>query len=276
MEEQLFPPRIDGHGDPFGAVSAVALAGDLRVLRRGPGAQPGQDMSRIGPALRTMCGIASSDRAADAVAAVAAWLRARVSTLDSATQRRCATLVFGLDETAQYAQTGARVAAGAGRLGVNEKTVRRHTDAAITAIAAATPPGQSLPRQLRGHTGSWIDLGIAQDEGTDPKHDASDNTSRDTRRDTGRGTGAVVRRVGGENVLSTHCFLIAVARCTDPPDKILAVVRFGTNPRVATAVPAVRIRHVRSAASAGSDVLTAEGREHGRDQYLGPRQDRQP
>lgn len=58
--------------DPFASVDAGALAEDLRVFMRGPGAQFGQDGARIGPALRPVCGIAASDAPAEAVDAVAA------------------------------------------------------------------------------------------------------------------------------------------------------------------------------------------------------------
>ncbi len=54
-----------------------ALVADLRLVMRGPGAQRGQGMSMIGPALRAMCGIAANDRPGDAVMAVAAWLQVR-------------------------------------------------------------------------------------------------------------------------------------------------------------------------------------------------------
>jgi len=205
-------------------------------------------MARIGPALRMMCGIASSDSSADAVAAVAAWLHGRIATLASETQRMCMLLVFGLHETTRVRHVHERLTTAATWLGKTERTARRYSDAAIATIAATTPPSQSIPLQLRGHVGGWVDLGVAQDT----RYDRSNNvTFKDS---------DVVRRVDGEYVVTTRCFLIAVARYPDPTDRILAVVRFGTNPRVATAVPAVRVRHVTSTVF-GSDVLNIEGRE---------------
>lgn len=202
---------IDGDAvDPFAMVDLAALAGDLRLLMRGPGAQPGQDMSRIGPALRLMCGIAATDRVADAVDAAAAWLRTRVTSLGS-DERACASLAFGLDEGARFPGARARLAAAAEYLGRSEDTARRHAASAITLLARTAPPRGSIPLQLRRHAGSWIHLGFVADD-----------------------TYAVV---------TARCFLMAVSRDLGQPDKVYANV-FGARSGDVLAIPAVRVRHV--------------------------------
>jgi hypothetical protein len=211
--------------DPFGAVSEPALVADLRLLLGGPGVQSGQDMARIGPALRMMCGIASSDSAADAVSAIAAWLRPRIQAL-SADGRRCALLAFGLHETVRDLNRGARFAALADQLGRGPDTARRRMAAVISEIARATTPGQSIPLQLRACAGTWVDLGMAQD-----------------------------RQDGSRAVVTACCFLVAAVRPVDQRDKVYALIRFTSHHRVLTAVPAVRVRHVTPASHPGPDTI---------------------
>jgi hypothetical protein len=236
--------------DPFGAVSEPALAADLRLLMRGPGARSGQDRSRIGPALRTMCGIASSDSTADAIAAVAAWLHTRISTLGSDTQRTYALLAFGLDESALLPWARLRLAVGAENLGQSVDTARRAALAAVTAIAGTTTPSQSVPLQLRRHSGSWIDLGIA------PGTTTPDNAPIDRRHDRHDDSHG-----GGHDVLTARCFLIVVARPVDQWDKVYAVIHYQTRHHVASAIPAVRVRHVTPVSHTGSDPPHLRNRE---------------
>lgn len=261
VKERLYPFRIDDRADPFGVVSELALADDLRLLMRGPGAQPGQHMSRIGPALRTMCGIASSDSPVDAVEAVAAWLRARISSLDSDAQRTYAVFAFGLDERAQLPWARPRLLVAADHLGRSYAVARRHVMNAITVIAGTTRPSQSVPVQLRSHSDSWVDLGIAHGNNHHDSHESS----------------GVSGQVGSQSVLTTRCFLLAVARPADQQDKVYAIVRSSSdheatdetddeandeaNDGVATAIPAVWVRHVTPVPPADSDAANARAHE---------------
>lgn len=226
-------PSLTERVDPFAAVSEVELADDLRLLMRGPGAQPGQAMTKVGPALRKLCGIASSDGATDAIGAVAAWLRSRISSLDSDAQRMCALVAFGLDETAQFPAARARLAAAAERLERSVDTARRCAMAAITAMARSSMPGQSVPLQLRRYAGGWVELGIASDD--------------------------------GHTVLTARCFLVAAARPIDQADKVYAIIHFGTHHsgthRAAFAIPAVRVRHVQPTSYPGNDTLIPRDHE---------------
>jgi hypothetical protein len=197
--------------DPFAPVDLEALADDLRVLMRGPGAQAGQDMSRIGPALRAMCGIAASDHAADAIDAAAAWLRARAAALES-DERILVLLAAGLHEAAPFRGARARLAVAANYLGRSELTARRHTAAALGVLARTTSPHESIPLQLRRSAGRWVRIGFVANE-----------------------SGAVV---------VVRCFLVAVSRVVDQPDKVYADVRLATSSGEVLAVPAVRVRHV--------------------------------
>jgi hypothetical protein len=234
--------------DPFGAVSESALETDLHLLMRGPGARPGQDMSRIGPALRTMCGIAASDSPADAIAAVAAWLRARISALGSERHRIYASLAFGLDETALLPWARNRLAATAESLGHSVDTARRAALAAVTTIARATTPNQSVPLQLRRHSGSWIDLGMAIGATPRPEPDARLGAKPDPRPPAGHDARHHAGHEAGHVVVTARCFLIVVARPVDHWDKVYAVVHYGAHNgnrrNIASAIPAVRVRHV--------------------------------
>lgn len=203
-----------------------ALRADLHHLMSGPGAQRSQDASRIGPMLRHMCGIAATDLAtgpADAIMAVAAWLRTRIATLDSESQRTCGAFVFGLDEQARFPKLLTRREAAAQRLSCSLPTISRHTTAAITLIARTTAPEDSVLYRLRQHAGLWVELHYVP------------------------GTDAAVREA--------RCLLIDSTSLLDWPDKVYALVRFGTDNRAVTAIPALWVRQVTPAQSSNLDTL---------------------
>jgi hypothetical protein len=196
-----------------------ALATDLRVLMRGPGAQVGQGLSRIGPTLRVMCGIAPNDSADDAIAAVAAWLHARIARLDSEELRICVSSVFGLHEAAQLPSASARVNATAQQLQYGATSVWRRVDTGIASIAASTTPADSVLHQLHEHANSAVELGHV--------------------------LGA------REEMRITKCFLITALHLIDQPGKIYALVRHVDRPDTVAAIPAVWIRHVTAVPSSG-------------------------
>jgi hypothetical protein len=196
------------------------LAAELRSLMRGPGARVGQDLSRVGPVLREMCGIAPNDAADDALAALAAWLRARISQLDSEDVRICVSSALGLHESFDLPSTTARVRTTAQQLRYGVNTVWRRVDAGIASLAAGTTPADSVLHQLREHTNSPVELGHVL------------------------GARAEVR--------IARCFLIAAIQPPDQPNKVYALVRDKERTGAVSAIPAVRVRHVTAVPPAGS------------------------
>jgi hypothetical protein len=215
---------------PF--VLESALAADLRLLLRGPGAQRGQALFRIGPTLRAMCGIAATDSAADAVIAVAEWLRGRITSLDSEQLRECGLIAFGLHQDARSPTLLGRVRSVEEYLGRSEDTARRRVQTVVTQVARTTTEADSIVHQLRQHVDEWIDMRFVLSDGSSVR---------------------------------ARCFLIAaVCPADQPPDKVYAIARFDTGPdtvaspntagrprrartpgpETVAAIPAVRVRDV--------------------------------
>ncbi len=198
------------------------LVTDLRLLMHGPGAGPGQELSQIGAALRWMCGIAPTDSAEDALAAVAAWLRPRIDQLDSDELKVCVGAALGLDDSAEPAESSnptARVRSTAQHLQYGVNTVWRRVNTGIEALAARVTPANSVLYQLYEHANGAIELIHVPDQGGEAR--------------------------------AARCFLIAALHPRDlPPGKVYALVRDVDGPGAVSAIPAVRVRHVRAVAPA--------------------------
>ncbi len=148
--------------------------------------------------------------------AVAAWLRARIATLGSKDLRVCSSFVFGLHEGSRFPELASRKEAAAQYLGCSVSTVWRRADAAITLLTKSTTSQDSVLFQLGQHRGTWVELHYLHGEDEDE----------------------------GEDVRGALGFLIDSIPLLDWPDKVYALVRFGTEPRTVAAIPAVWVRQV--------------------------------
>ena len=201
-----------------------ALVAELRLLMRGPGVRVGQDLSRIGPILRVMCGIAPGDSIEDAIAALAAWLRARIGRLISEELRKCTAAVLGLNEDSQLPNPSARMIAIGRQLGYGRTSVRRRVEAGIASLAGNITPADSVLHQLGEHVSMLVELGY-------------------------------IPATGGE-VRVARCFLIAALRPMDQPNKVYALVRDDDRPGTVSAIPAVRVRHVTAVSSSSPERMS--------------------
>jgi hypothetical protein len=217
-------PDVDGLVLPPDVVLESALVADLRLLMHGPGARPGQELSKVGAVLRWMCGIAPTDSAEDALAAVADWLRAQLDRLDDDEVKVCVGAALGLDDSAESAESAkssyptARVRATAQRLQYGVNTVWRRVNLGFEALAGRVTRADSVLHQLGEHANGAIELGYVPEQ-------------------------------GGE-VRVARCFLIAALHPRDlPAGKVYALVREVDGPGAVSAIPAVRVRHVHAVSS---------------------------
>jgi hypothetical protein len=215
-----------------------------------------------------MCGIATSDHADAAVMAVAAWLQARIASLGSEELRMCCSIAFGLRQESRAPSLLPRLTVVAEKLGHTVQTARRRVEAAIVLIARSTTPNHAVPYQLRQHADGWVELSFVSYNGRNDR-------DTDKRSDTGSDSGDDGCD-DGETVQSVRCFLIAVTRPMDQPDRDYALVRrpdtavdtpigaatgtaagaaVGAAVGAVAAIPVVWVRQVRSAPPSDADTL---------------------
>jgi hypothetical protein len=128
--------------------SAADVVGELKVLRKGRGIFTTPLADRVGPALRTTCGILEDDDTVEMRRKLSDRLRPLVESLPD--DLKIALLAaFALDDRARKPFYQERVHWAAVTLDRDDRTVRRRIDEGIEQVAAmavATGPAESGPR----------------------------------------------------------------------------------------------------------------------------------
>ena len=120
------------------------LAGELRRLRKGRGVHAWHIRGLVGPELRRLCSIASTDDEATVRAKLIGALRPLVESLPG-DLRLAALAALALDPNVRHPVLQQRLAWLAESIGRDQRTARRRMDEALRRLADQTAPGDAEP-----------------------------------------------------------------------------------------------------------------------------------